>query len=245
LWRLGFGSFNIKRRIDRYGFSYEWQWAPSATGPWTSFVNGPLTNVFTGTISTSTYYRAIATCTFSGLTDTTIVILVTVSNNPLPVITATPDTVSFCAGSAAVLLNATGGISYTWSPATGLDTTAGDSVYTSPTNNINYIVTGFDSLGCASTDTVVVAVHPIPNVNANANPDTICEGNTAMLNVFGGGPGTTYVWNPGNLTGQNVQVTPSVTTTYIVTATSTFGCVNSDTLAFLFMQRLLPVSVIP
>jgi PKD repeat protein len=226
----GSSALTLSGESTGYGLQYEWQSASSAAGPWTSFVIGPLTSISTGTISSSMYYRVITTCTFASLSDTTAAILVTVSNNPLPVITASPATVSYCAGSAAVLLNASGGVAYTWAPATGLDTTIGDSVYASPNNNTSYIVTGFDSLGCASTDTVAVTVHQIPNVNANANPDTLCEGDSTTLIAFGGGPGTTYVWNPGSFTGQNFMVSPSTTTLYIVTATSTFGCVNSDSI---------------
>ena len=224
----GSSTLTLSGESTGYGFSYDWQSAPSASGPWTSFVIGPLTSIFTGTITTSTYYRCITTCTFSSLSDTSAAVLVTVNSNPLPVITASPAAVSYCAGSAAVLLSATGGATYTWSPATGLDTTAGDSVYTSPTTNIQYIVTGYDSLGCSSSDTVAVAVHPLPNLNANANPDTICAGGSANLNAGGGGPGNTYVWNPGGFNGANFTVNPSVTTTYTITATSTFGCVNTD-----------------
>jgi hypothetical protein len=225
----GSASLTLSGETTGYGLSYEWQSAPSATGPWTSFINGPLTSVFTGVISSNTYYRCISTCSFSGLADTTASILVSVSNNPSPVITASPATINYCAGSPAVLLSATGGVTYSWSPSTGLNTSTGDTVYGSPLANTAYIVTGFDSLGCSSTDTVLVAVRPTPNVNATANPDTICVGNSSTLNAGFGGPGTTYVWNPGGFNGPNFTVTPSATTTYIVTATSTFGCVNSDT----------------
>src|SRR5258706_79660 len=224
----GSSSLTLSGETIGYGLSYEWQSAPSATGPWTSFVNGPLTSVFTGVISSSTYYRCISTCTFSSLTDTTAVLLVTVNSNPLPVITASPAAVSFCTGSAAVLLTATGGATYSWSPSASLSSSTGDSVYSSPTANTAYIVTGFDSLGCSPTDTAFVTVHPTPNVNATANPDSICEGSSSTLNAFGGGPGTTYVWNPGGFNGPNFMVSPSATTTYLVTATSTFGCVGTD-----------------
>ena len=37
----------------------------------------------------------------------------------------------------------------------------------------------------------------------------------------------TYTWNPGALTGSNVVVTPTVTTTYTVIGASVFGCTNT------------------
>lgn len=224
----GSASLTLNGQTTGYGLTYEWQSAPAATGPFTSFVLGPLTTVFTGVITTDTYYRCISTCTFSGLSDTTAVITAAVSQNPLPVITASPTTVSYCTGTPAVLLTVSGGVTYSWSPVTGLDTSTGDSVYTTPTGNTAYIVTGYDSIGCASTDTVVVTIHNTPNVNATANPDSICTGSSSTLNATSGGPGITYVWNPGGFTGQNFTVSPTTTTTYVVTGTSMFGCVGTD-----------------
>jgi gliding motility-associated-like protein len=62
-------------------------------------------------------------------------------------------------------------------------------------------------------------------LTATANPTTICVGQQSQLNAVvngtgGCGTGTpTFTWNPGNLTGATVTVSPTVTTVYTVTVT--------------------------
>jgi hypothetical protein len=62
---------------------------------------------------------------------------------------------------------------------------------------------------------------------------------------------TTYVWNPGNLTGATVNVSPSSTQVYTVTATATGGCtatatatitVNSRPTGVISGDAIIPVS---
>lgn len=65
--------------------------------------------------------------------------------------------VSICAGSSTTL-TATGGSTYTWSPATGLSATTGASVVASPTTTTTYTVT---ANGCTTPKTVTVTVNPI------------------------------------------------------------------------------------
>lgn len=72
-----------------------------------------------------------------------------------------------------------------------------------------------------STATVVLTVNPLPVVVATANPSTICVGQQAAL---AGSGAATYVWNPGNISGSPVNVSPATTTTYTVTGTSAAGC---------------------
>lgn len=46
----------------------------------------------------------------------------------------------------------------------------------------------------------------------------------------GGTGGITYTWNPGNLVGQTVNVSPAVSTVYTVTATDANGCTDNATM---------------
>lgn len=64
-------------------------------------------------------------------------------------------------------------------------------------------------------------------VTAEASPDTICQGGAATLTATGNG--LTSLWQPGGILGNNVTVTPSMTTTYTVTAVDSSGCVDSTT----------------
>jgi hypothetical protein len=59
---------------------------------------------------------------------------------------------------------------------------------------------------------------------------SVCFGGTANLTAItsGGTDPVTITWNPGNLSGASIDVMPSMTTTYTLTATDANGCTNTD-----------------
>ncbi|WP_298901877.1 T9SS type A sorting domain-containing protein [uncultured Psychroserpens sp.] len=108
----------------------------------------------------------------------------------------------------STILSVSGADSYLWS--TG-ETTS--SINVSPNSTTTYTVTGFSN-GCETTSDVTVTVN-IENVTADAGDDVeICNGNTITLTASGG---TSYLWNTGETT-SSINVSPSLTTTYTVTA---------------------------
>ena len=60
--------------------------------------------------------------------------------------------------------------------------------------------------------------------NYNYRSSEICPGDTAMLNASADFPGFLYQWNPGSLSGANVELDPNSTTTYSITGVSSLGC---------------------
>ena len=62
-----------------------------------------------------------------------------------------------CNGTAA-FLNATGGVSYVWSPATGLNNPNIANPIATPTQTTTYTVTATSSDGCIGTDIVTVSI---------------------------------------------------------------------------------------
>ena len=80
------------------------------------------------------------------------------SVNPVPAITASIAAVS-CSGDYT--LSGSGGVSYTWSPATALSCTACAVTTSSPTDVILYTLSGTSALGCIGTDTVSVDANKI------------------------------------------------------------------------------------
>ena len=60
---------------------------------------------------------------------------------------------------------------------------------------------------------------------ASATPSSICLGGSSQLSANGG---TSYTWQPGNLTGSPI-VSPTINTIYTVTATNANGCSSSAT----------------
>ncbi|MCB0700937.1 MAG: gliding motility-associated C-terminal domain-containing protein [Chitinophagaceae bacterium] len=179
----------------------------------------------------STYATPAATTTYTvigslanGCSDTD---MVTVTVNALPNIYAGPDT-TVCVGTT-IQLQATGGITYTWSPATGLSCTSCSNPMANPKTTTTYTVIGTDTNGCKNTDSVKITINPLPNVNAGNDVD-ICLNDSVQLQATGA---STYMWTPSTGLGctscANPKAGPTVTTTYTVTGTDGNGCVNSDT----------------
>jgi PKD repeat protein len=156
----------------------------------------------------------------------------------LPTITANAVTGTICAGSATNLV-ANGGLSYTWSPSTGLNTTVGSVVSASPSSTQTYTVTGVNGNNCSSTAQVTVNVNPAPALNiTNSNP-TFCIGGSSNLSATGA---NSYVWSPSlglnTVNGANVIASPTITTTYTVTGVGANSC--SASLSTLVTVNQLP-----
>jgi gliding motility-associated-like protein len=137
-----------------------------------------------------------------------------------PVVSVPDDQV--CIGDQITLTAPAGFTSYSWTPGGNTQ-----SITISPVVNTAYSLTVVDANTCQANDVVNVVVNPLPVVLAGAD-QTICEGTSASLSGIGGGPGGVYVWNPGNIVGQNISVSPVVTTDYVLTATDALGCANTD-----------------
>ncbi len=177
-----------------------------------SWNNGINNNVaFTQAVGNITY---TVTGTTSGCTNTD---QVTVIVNPIPVVNAGQD-VSICAGSAATL-TASGATTYSWSPNGQTSATLTES----PILTSTYTVTG-TTLGCSSSDDVQIII--LPDALIDAGQDVIlCEGFSSLLSASGG---TTYSWDNGIGIGNNVSITPLLSTTYTVTGTDALGCIGTD-----------------
>lgn len=151
---------------------------------------------------------------------------VTVNVNALPTISATNQTI--CSGSS-VQLQATGAVSYIWTPATGLSCTNCPNPNANPTTTTVYTITGTDANGCKADGQVTVSVNALPAVSAGNNVD-ICSADSAQLQASGA---ATYTWSPA--TGlsctncANPKASPAATTVYTVTGTDANGCVNTST----------------
>ena len=139
---------------------------------------------------------------------------INITVNPLPTINAGAD--QFVCIGASATLQAVGGVSYSWN--NGIS----DNTPFTPTNTLNYTVTGTDINGCVNTDQVTVTVNPLPNVSAGQD-QALCLGTS--LSLIGSGAAT-YSWNNGVI--NNNLFSPTATTTYTVTGTDINGCVNSD-----------------
>ena len=131
---------------------------------------------------------------------------------------------SICKGTTD-MLTASGATNYTWSTNTGSLTT--NTVNVTPTGNTTYTVTGTTG-SCLGTGiiSVVVNIPALININLNPGNDTICAGQPDIL-LAGGG--STYTWsaNAGSATTNSVSVSPTINTTYSLTAKDNNGCIDT------------------
>ncbi|NNC95507.1 MAG: PKD domain-containing protein [Chitinophagales bacterium] len=143
---------------------------------------------------------------------------------PFPMIDAGKDT-SVCLEANSfrdsVTLNATGGISYTWSPVAGLDDPNIFNPTSRPVVNTTYYVTAVDTNGCVGTDSVRVYFLD-PKLDLIAQMSTaICVYDTVGIPVIDLGLITTYTWTPTvGVSDPNIREPsffPIVTTEYILT----------------------------
>ncbi|MBL7720054.1 MAG: PKD domain-containing protein [Flavipsychrobacter sp.] len=205
---------------------------------WTPATNLSCTNCAnpTATPSATITYQVLGT-NLSGCSDSASI---TVTVNPAPVVDAGADQ-TLCENTPAQL-QASGAVSYAWSPGTGLSCTACDNPIATPSATTTYTVTGTGTNGCTATDDVVVNIVPAPPVNAGDDA-TICFGNSLQLQATGA---DTYVWTPGtDLTCTNCPdplATPQSDITYAVTGTDANGCTATDNIQITVLQRQ-PITV--
>ncbi len=164
------------------GITYQWRSATVSGGPYSTTL-GTAASQATGNLTTTTYYIAEITCSFTGLTFTTAEKSVVV--NALPTVLVSPTSGTYCTpGGTAVALAASGASTYTWSPTTGLTPTTGANVNASPSVATTYTVTGTDANGCVNTATSAISVANAVTISSTtATPSTICSGGTSTLNV--------------------------------------------------------------
>ena len=186
--------------------SVDYSWSPAA-----GLSNPNIANPVATPSSTTTYVVSGTDSNGCFGTDT---VIVTVSS--LPVVSAGFGQ-GVCAGTNAQL-NASGGVTYLWSPTAGLSNpnVANPTVtFLSDTMTFSVLVT--DQFGCQNSASVTVWQETPPNVTAG--PDTVlCLGQSVNLVATGG---TSYTWSPAagisDISSATPTATPLVSTTYTVT----------------------------
>ncbi len=102
---------------------------------------------------------------------------------------------------------------------------------TTTVNPIENLCAGFkiikviDSMGCPATTTLNLIQPPVFSFSASV-PQTICIGQSTSIQAYasGGAGNYNYVWQPGNLNGQLISVSPLNTTTYSLNVYDANAC---------------------
>jgi gliding motility-associated-like protein len=120
--------------------------------------------------------------------------------------------------------NSTGATSFSWVFGNGNSSTNVNPVYAYPSAGSYYItLTATGACGIITyTDTIVILNAPAISVSHDT---TVCSGSPVTLIASGG---STYSWNTTPVqSGANITVSPTASTTYIVTVTDANGCTNT------------------
>ena len=185
----------------------------------------------TATPTATTTYIVTGT-DLNGCIDTGVL---TITVNPIPVVTASVDIDTLCPGTV-ITLTSNGAATYSWTPS--LPCAAPCSTMTDvPMTTTTYIVTGTDNVGC--TDTGVVSVYVYPAFTMSKSADTaICYGFSTPLAASGG---VSYQWSPATglscTSCANPIASPLITTTYTVIAIDANGCQDTATITVTVNQQ--------
>jgi len=152
---------------------------------------------------------------------------------------ATSSLPAICNGSNT-LLNITGGVSYTWNPASSLNCNTCPSPIANPSANTTYTVVGTDAAGCPDSANVSITVNSLPVVTVVPADTSICTGNSTTLSATGA---NTYAWTPSTgltcISCSSTSADPNSTSTYTVIGTSSQGC--NDTVQIVLTVFVSPV----
>jgi gliding motility-associated-like protein len=157
--------------------------------------------------------------------------VIKVTTVPYPTVTVGPDT-KICFGDT-VMLSASGGIEYRWTPTTNLSGGTGPNPLVWPVRTTTYRVSVRDNAGCPKPSFANIVVSVAPKILANAGNDTsIVVGQPFRLQGSGG---DFYRWSPSTgLENPNVA-DPSVDLnedqTYILRVSTDNGCFALDTVS--------------
>lgn len=200
--------------------SDEWKW---------DFGNGTTSTSFSATelySTNGTYFGRLSVKNKLGCTDS--ILLTSITVYPLPTVTLTPD--HFICRNSATLLEATGGISYDWTPKLGLSDPDLASTSASPDTTTQYKVMVTDSNGCMRNDSMIIVVQQIP-VPQLADT-TIIVGEAVSLDLTSDDI-KSYFWEPDYniscITCPNPEFKPLKSTTYYLTVTDTADCFTIKT----------------
>ncbi len=207
------------------GVTYSWN--PSL-GLSDASLSNPIANPSATTTYTLTTTKSENGCT---ATDTVEVIV----DRSVPVANAGADFTKNCSTYTTgkqIGVSPISGVTYSWTPSTGLDNTSIANPLANPSVTTTYTLTATKTTtGCTTTDSVIATVDTnVPIVSAGSDFTITCVSNTSGRTI-GENPesGYSYVWSPStglsNTNSANPVANPTITTTYTVRKTnSASGC---------------------
>jgi hypothetical protein len=149
-----------------------------------------------------------------------------------------PTISSFSASPGSIVSGGSSTLSWSIAGATslfinnGVGTVTGASKVVSPTTTTTYVITATDSTG-SSTASTAVTVSPAgsaPTITSfSASPASITSGSSSTLSWSQAGGTSQSISGIGPVSGSSQTVSPTVTTTYVLTETNSFGSTTKST----------------
>ena len=203
----GVGSVNLTVSGGTVGYTY--LWSNQAT-------TEDLANLQAGV------YTVVVTDANGCVVSATATILQTLSQVPVAINNLSGTTILTCAN-PIINLQATGGVTYTWTGGSSVSTAANS--FTLPGQ---YTVNMIDPNGCPVSQNITLTQNVVlpPVQITNNSGATVIDCNNATINLSASGGGQ-YAWNNG--LGSNVNVSIATAGTYTVVVTASNGCVDSST----------------
>ncbi|TND02888.1 MAG: Thermitase, partial [Bacteroidetes bacterium] len=159
---------------------------------------------------------------------------ITVNAAPNIAVSGSPST-TICSG-GTVNLSASGGVSYAWSPPTGLSATTGANVTATPPNTITYNVQGTGANGCTNDVTINIDVSNPPAASMTVSDSTACEFQPVVFDGSNSTSANSFSWSfPGGTPATSNASAPTVSYPTAGTYTATLIVSNScgaDTITF-------------
>jgi gliding motility-associated-like protein len=177
-----------------------------AGGTWSGAGTDNVTATFSPSLAGAGVFNIIYTI-FDSLAGCNARDTLVVSVNNLPAVFAGNDTAA--CQSATLQLNATGAITYAWSPASGLSNSNIANPITGPDTTTTYTVTGTNENGCINSDeiTITIIARPVAQFNFQSN----CAGLPVVFTNTSAPAGLNHNWNFGN---SNTTIIENPTETY-------------------------------
>ncbi len=145
---------------------------------------------------------------------------------PLPQVTIVADTTVACLGEQIQLQVLGNADHYVWNT-----NHTGSLLTLSQLTNTQYTVTAYSEFQCIASDSINVAIHPLPDYSITVPDQTLCVGDTAVLTMSGQ---NNWQWSPSNSIVFNdntlALAVPESTTDYTAHIINQFGC--ADTISF-------------
>jgi PKD repeat protein len=182
------------------GTTYSWS-------PTTGLSNPNVANPFVSPTATTTYTVTVSNGPCSSIATVTVSVSSITAN--------AGNDASICLGSSTQL-QASGGVTYSWSPTTGLSNPSSANPTAFPTQTTVYTVTATDGV-CTASDQVIVTVNALPQTPVISQPGFDLESTSAV----------SYQWslNGVQLPGATFQTLfPAQTGDYTVTIFDANGC---------------------